>query len=113
MTNFDKSIIDQLISYGFELHSTQARKQVTTYEYTYYPKYMKHHHYNLTIHTHQNSDNSDHRLYICNNTGGSYKDCVYMVSNSSDWQRCLLREHIDKTFVSEIRTATIKSIIND
>jgi hypothetical protein len=113
MTDFDKIIIDQFTSFGFKLHSCETTEVGTINEFKYFPSYLEDTHYTLVLFDYHKHDHADHRLYMHNNSDGSYVSSFYQMSNSTDWNQNYIRENIEEIYTTEIRMATINEILHN
>ncbi len=116
MNDFDKIIIEKMKTIGFSVVRTDYKKLGIYIEYKYYPSYMTDTHYTLGLFDYHNADYADHRLYVHNNSDGSYVASTYQTSSSSQNNATYIDVMLETVFASEIlelnRQATLKDIIN-
>lgn len=113
MTDFDKTILNQMLSFGFKHHCTDSDSSATIYEYKYGPEYLQGNHYHLKIYAyHMKSRPSDYQLSIHDRDNRNV-EIVYRYATISVWQRNALIDHNNELFQAEIRMITIKNIINE
>lgn len=111
MTDFDKNIIDQLVSFGFKLHTSRDTGIGAASEYKYYPKYLGHSHYTLVLFNSHQTDCCDHRLYTHNNTDGSFVSALYQIGTGNEWGQNYVNDEISKIFKTEIRISTMRKLL--
>ena len=111
MTDFDQTIIDQMLSFGFKYHKTEANSIGIMTEYKYHPSYFNDQHYTLVFFDYIDYDSADHRLYIHNNKDGSFVKSLYQVNCGSAWCHKYLPQKINELFINEIRIVTINDLL--
>jgi len=68
----------------FSLYGKDKTDAGRSFEYKYFPEYMKNTHYTLVIFIHKSDLKRDFRLYLHNNSNGSYNDSYFQISDSCD-----------------------------
>lgn len=104
--------LEKFLSIGFKFHCYNELGAGKTYEYKYYPDYMDDKHYTLVVFQHYQSSNKDWRLYVHNNSDGSFFDSHMQISDHADWNRNYINNMIDEIFKSEMRDLLLENILN-
>ena len=102
--------LERFLSMGFKFHSYDEPGAGKAYEYKYYPDYMSDTHYTLIVFKHYKSDNNDWRLYIHNNSDGSYVESPMQISDYTDSNRNYINNKIGEIFQSEMRDLLLEEL---
>ena len=102
--------LKKFLTIGFKFHSYDELPAGKVYEYKYYPDYMDDKHYTLVVFEHYQCSNKDWRLYIHNNSDGSFLDSPFQINDHSEWNRNYINNMIDEIFKSEIRDMKLKEL---
>lgn len=102
--------LERFLSIGFKFHSYDEPGAGKAYEYKYYPDYMGDTHYTLIVFKNNNSYGKDWRLYIHNNSDGSYVESPMQISDYTDSNRNYINNKIDEIFQSEMRDLLLEEL---
>lgn len=103
-------MIDMFLEIGFKLVRQEDTEVGYVREYKYYPDYMEDKHYTLVRFTYRKGNDNDWRLYIHRNEDGSYVDSPFQLSDYTDKNKVIIKEHFDKIFLTEIRNQKLGKI---
>ena len=103
-------MIDMFLEIGFKLVRQEDTEVGYVREYKYYPDYMEDKHYTLVRFTYRKGNDNDWRLYIHRNEDGSYVDSPFQLSDYTNRNKIIIKEHFDKIFLTEIRNQKLKKI---
>lgn len=103
-------MIDMFLEIGFKLVRQEDTEVGYVREYKYYPDYMEDKHYTLVRFTYRKGNDNDWRLYIHRNEDGSYVDSPFQLSDYTDKNKVIIKEHFDKIFLTEIRNQKLEKI---
>lgn len=105
-------MIDMFLEIGFKLVRQKVTEAGYVREYKYYPVYMEDKHYTLIRFTYRYREGSDNdlRLYIHRNEDGGYLESPFQLSDYSDFNKVLIKEHFDRIFLTEIRNQKLEKI---
>jgi len=103
-------MIDMFLEVGFKLVKQEDTEVGYVREYKYYPDYMEDKHYTLVLFTYKKGSDNDWRLYIHRNEDGSYVESPFQLSDYTDRNKAIIKEHFNNRFFAEIRNQKLEKI---